>query len=51
MKVAETKTVPASEVRQWAAKKGYTVGTRGRLGAELRDAFNRAHRSKKYEGF
>jgi hypothetical protein len=32
-----------SELRDWARSNGYTVSDRGRVSAEIRDAFNAAH--------
>lgn len=33
----------ATEVRAWAAENGYTVSSRGRVPAEVREAYDRAH--------
>jgi len=33
----------ATEVRVWAAENGYTVSARGRVPAEVREAYDRAH--------
>lgn len=33
----------ATEVRIWAAENGYTVSARGRVPAEVREAYDRAH--------
>lgn len=30
-------------IRSWAQSQGYTVGDRGRISAEVRDAYDRAH--------
>lgn len=49
-KTTKTKTVKApkvasgAEVRAWAVKRGIVMGSRGRLAAEVIDAYNRAHR-------
>ncbi len=33
----------ATEIRAWANENGYTVSTRGRVPAEVREAYERAH--------
>ncbi|MFT3860404.1 histone-like nucleoid-structuring protein Lsr2 [Micropruina sp.] len=33
----------ASEIRAWASENGYVVSARGRVPAEVREAFDRAH--------
>lgn len=43
-----TKSATANEVRIWAQNKGYAVGSRGRFAADVIEAFNKAHRVKKY---
>jgi hypothetical protein len=48
--VASTKQATAAEVRAWAAAKGLGVGTRGRISAEVAQAFNAAHRVVEYAG-
>lgn len=40
--------VDAAYVRAWARKRGYSVGSRGHLPEEVAEAFNRAHRTKRY---
>lgn len=30
-------------IRSWAQSQGYTVGDRGRISSEIRDAYDRAH--------
>jgi hypothetical protein len=40
--------VPAADVRQWANKKGFDVGTRGHLPQNVIEKFNRAHPSKEF---
>ena len=42
------KIVSAAEVRAWALDRGLTVGARGRLSADVIEAFNKAHRVKKF---
>lgn len=43
------KVVNAAEVRSWAGSKGLEVAdTRGRLPFAVVDAYNKAHRSKRY---
>lgn len=34
---------PATEIRAWASENGYKVSTRGRVPAEVREAYERAH--------
>lgn len=41
------KNVEGAEVREWAREKGITVGSRGRLSAELIDQFRKAKRGRK----
>ena len=45
---AEKATVPMSEVRAWAVKKGMPVNPTGNLSSSVVDAFNRAHRTKHF---
>ncbi|MFT4216920.1 MAG: Lsr2 family protein [Micropruina sp.] len=33
----------AMEIRAWASENGYVVSTRGRVAAEIREAYERAH--------
>ncbi|MFT4297429.1 MAG: Lsr2 family protein [Micropruina sp.] len=33
----------ATEIRAWATENGYTVSSRGRVPAEVREAYERAH--------
>ena len=33
----------ATEIRAWATETGYTVSSRGRVPAEIREAYERAH--------
>lgn len=40
--------VDAQEVRYWAKGRGFSVGTRGRIPADVIEAFNKAHRTKEY---
>ncbi|MCW3156621.1 histone-like nucleoid-structuring protein Lsr2 [Micropruina sonneratiae] len=34
---------PATEIRAWATENGYQVSSRGRVPAEVREAYERAH--------
>jgi hypothetical protein len=45
---AEKASVPMSEVRAWALKRGMSVNATGNLPTPVVEAFNRAHRSKQY---
>lgn len=45
---AEKATVPMSEVRAWAVRKGMPVNATGNLPTPVTEAFNRAHRTKQY---
>ena len=45
---AEKTEVDAQEVRYWAKGRGFTVGARGRIPADVIEAYNKAHRSKVY---
>lgn len=47
--IADKTIVPMSEVRAWAMKKGYDVNVAGNLPAAVVEAFNGAHRTKRYE--
>lgn len=38
--------VPLSEVRAWAARKGFEVGRRGHISEQIIARFNRAHQRK-----
>lgn len=44
----EKTSVPMSEVRAWATRRGMTVNASGNLPTEIVEAFNRAHRSKQF---
>ena len=35
----ETQTATPADVREWARSSGWPVGTRGRLSAEIKDAY------------
>lgn len=35
----ETQTATPADVREWARSSGWPVGTRGRLSAEVKDAY------------
>lgn len=39
-----------ADVREWAADNGFTVGKRGRFGADLVKAYNKAHGLKYRQG-
>ena len=41
-------SVPMSEVRAWATRRGMTVNPSGNLPTEIVEAFNRAHRNKQF---
>ncbi len=41
-------TASLTEVRDWATSKGMQVGTRGRIGKNVLEAYNRANPRKKY---
>ena len=41
--------IGAADVRTWAIAKGLTVGARGPLPQNVIDAFNKAHRAKKFK--
>jgi hypothetical protein len=45
---AEKATVPMSEVRAWAIKRGMPVNKTGNLPSSVVEAFNRAHRTKQF---
>lgn len=51
MNTTDTKCelVSAAFVRAWARRKGFYVGQRGRLDSDVVEAFNKAHRVKRYE--
>lgn len=40
--------VTATDVRYWAKARGIAVGSRGRIPADVIEAFNKAHRTKEY---
>jgi len=42
------KQVLASQVREWATGKGYAVGGRGRIAADVIEEFNKAHKRTPY---
>ncbi len=46
--MASKKIVSADVVRAWASEQGLTVGKRGRLAPEVREAFAEAHPKQKY---
>lgn len=45
----EVKPVPASVVRDWARRRGLTVGQRGHLPTTVIEAFNRRHPAKHFD--
>jgi hypothetical protein len=45
---AEKASVPMSEVRAWAQRRGLPVNPTGNLPTTVIEAFNRAHRTKRY---
>jgi hypothetical protein len=42
-------SVPMSEVRAWAIKRGMSVNATGNIPTAVIDAFNKAHRTKHFE--
>lgn len=46
--MSEITEVDTAFVRAWARKKGFKVGNRGHLPEEVVEAFNKAHRTKRY---
>ena len=46
--VAEKASVPLSEVRAWATKKGMAVNPTGNIPTAITEAFNKAHRTKQF---
>lgn len=38
-----TSSTSTGEIRSWAQSSGYTVSSRGRVSAEVREAFEKAH--------
>lgn len=47
--IAEPTIVSMAEVRAWAMKKGYDVNVSGNLPGAVVEAFNKAHRTKRFE--
>lgn len=48
--MAEKTEVTPADVRAWATEKGLITSTRGRIGADVTDAYNKAHKTKSFAG-
>lgn len=46
IRMSETTTATPAEIRAWAVAKGFEVGTRGRISASVREAYE-AEQAKK----